>query len=95
MQDKGYQLDYTDLARSLGMGLSTLRRRFAQATGQSLHAYVLDARLAAACQWLRDTDLPIKTIASMLGYRDVYFFSRQFHEKIGVTPRAYRISRLG
>ncbi len=95
MSQSGYSMDYQRLADSLDMGLSTLRRRFAQATGQSLHAYVLDAKLAAACQWLRETDKPIKTIAAQLGYRDVYFFSRQFHEKVGVPPKLYRTSRLG
>lgn len=93
MNESGYALDYQQIAASLKMGLSTLRRRFAQATGESLHAYVLNAKLNAARHWLRETDTPIKTIAAKLGYRDVYFFSRQFREKTGIPPRLYRISR--
>lgn len=90
-----YEIDYASLAQAMGMGLSTLRRRFAMAAGMSLHAYVLDAKMTAARRWLGQTDLPIKTIATKLGYRDVFFFSRQFKEKVGVPPGAYRTSSQG
>ena len=85
--------NYTLLARELGIGLSTLRRHFKAATGQSLHAYALQLRLADARRLLGETDLPLKAVAQRLGYNDVFFFSAQFKKLAGVAPMAYRKSR--
>ncbi|MBW3637779.1 MAG: AraC family transcriptional regulator [Armatimonadetes bacterium] len=87
--------DYTLLARELGLGLSTLRRNFKSATGLSLHEALLQNRLDSARRLLGETTLPLKQIATQLGYRDVYFFSNQFKQLSGVSPAAYRRSRQG
>ena len=86
--------DYEKLARDAGVSLSSLRRRFRTATGIPLHEYHLRARIAAARTLLADGRLPIKRIASQLGYRDVFFFTRQFTARTGVSPAAYRASAL-
>ena len=87
--------DYEILSRELGVGLSTLRRRFKAATGQSLHAYALQIRLTDARRLLGETDLPLKAVAARLGYRDVFFFSSQFKKMSGFSPSAYRRTRQG
>jgi AraC family transcriptional regulator of arabinose operon len=86
-------LDYEQLAQSVAMSLTTLRRRFRAATGQSLHQYRLEHRVTRARQLLGATDEPIKQIATRLGYRDVFYFTRQFTQLTGVSPAAYRRSR--
>jgi AraC family transcriptional regulator of arabinose operon len=91
--DSAFEPDYPALAVDAGMGLSTLRRRFRQAMGVPLHEYVMAHRVTAARKLLGETDLPIKQIAERLGYRDVYFFSRQFRKIAGTSPAAYRKSR--
>jgi AraC-like DNA-binding protein len=88
-------LDYAELATKHGMSLSTLQRRFARATGQSLHQFRLTARVTAARQMLGETDLSIKQIAQRLGYCDVFYFSRHFSRVVGVGPATYRRSRQG
>ena len=88
-------LDYARLAAEMGMAVSTLRRRFRAVTGIPLHEFVLSQRLAKARALLGETDLPIKSVAEKLGYQDVYFFTRQFRLRTGVTPAAYRRSRQG
>lgn len=88
-------LDYSVLAADLGISESTFRRRFREATGASPHAFVLQCKAAEARRLLGESDLPIKAIADRLGYRDVYFFSRQFRQLTGVPPGAYRRSRQG
>ncbi len=55
----------------------------------AIHMYVLQCRVARAKTLLIETDLPMKLIAQQLGYSDVYYFSRQFHELVGVTPTIY------
>jgi AraC-like DNA-binding protein len=87
------ELDYEHLAREVGMSLPTLRRRFKAATGTTLHNYLLQNKVAHARRLLGETDLPVKTVASRLGYDNVYFFSRQFREIAGVPPGVYRRSR--
>jgi AraC-like DNA-binding protein len=87
--------DYTALASEWGMSISTLRRRFRTATGTPLHEWAMQARILRARALLGDTDLPVKAIAERLGYRDVYFFTRQFRQRVGVPPATYRRSRQG
>jgi AraC-like DNA-binding protein len=43
-------------------------------------------------QLLIETDLTISQIADALGYRDVYFFSRQYKQVFGIPPTAVRAS---
>jgi AraC-like DNA-binding protein len=81
------------LARDAGMAVSTLRRRFRQATGTSLHAHALACRIAQAKQLLGESDLAIKAVCERLGYADVSFFTRQFTRHVGVSPAAYRRTR--
>lgn len=85
--------DYTRLAAEVGMSLTTLRRRFREATGQTLHQHHLACRVTEAKRRLSDSDEPIKLIAQRLGYRDVFYFSRQFRQLAGTSPAAYRRSR--
>lgn len=82
--------DYTRIAASVGMGESTLRRRFKQATGLSPRDYALQSRLTRARALLADTDLPLKAVAERLGYDSVYYFARQFKQTVGVAPGAFR-----
>lgn len=89
------QVDYQSLCDELEIDQTTLRRRFRAATGTTPHAYLLQCRAASARKLLTETDLPIKSIAQRLGYKDVYFFSRQFRQLTGVPPAVYRRSRMG
>ncbi len=87
--------DYRALADSLGWSLSTLQRRFRQATGSGLHEVHVESRIMDARRLLGETDRPIKQIADGLGYTDVFYFSRQFTARVGMPPARYRRERLG
>jgi len=91
--EKEFAPDYDCLARESGVSLSTLRRRFRAATGCGLHEYFLRCRITRACALL-EKDISVKAVADRLGYADVFFFSRQFRQVIGVPPAAYRRSRI-
>jgi AraC-like DNA-binding protein len=92
-QEQSFAPDYERLSRACGMGLSTLRRRFRDATGTTLHQYVMQLRIGRAKELLGQSDLPLKAIAAELNFSDVYFFSSQFRQLVGVAPAAYRKSR--
>lgn len=63
-----------------------------QATGQSLHQYLLCYRIRVAKNFLMTTDMDIKTIAWKTGFNSVPYFIKMFREHTGVTPRNYRQS---
>lgn len=85
--------NYQDIAEELHLSLTTLRRHFRQATGTTLHQYRLDLLITEARQRLGNTDMPIKQIADELGYQDVYYFTRQFTQAVGISPARFRKSR--
>lgn len=89
-QEANFPPDYEQLARQYHMSVSSLRRQFRQETGMPIHSYVLQCRIAWAQSLLAETVLPMNSIARRLGYSDVYYFSRQFHECVGMSPTAYR-----
>jgi AraC-like DNA-binding protein len=86
--------DYCQLAQQQGCSLATLRRRFKDATGQTLHEFVIAQRIARARKLLAETDLPLRQLAAQLGYDSEFFFARQFKQVAQVTPGEYRRSRL-
>ena len=80
------------LAKSAGYSVDHFSRIFEKIIGQRPQECVIAARLARARQLLAETGLTISQIAEALGFRDVFFFSRQFHQRTGQTPSAYRAS---
>jgi AraC-like DNA-binding protein len=82
--------NYGRLAGEHGMSLSSLRQQFKQHMGMTLHNYVLQSRLSQARSLLTETNTPLKEIAEQLGYGDIYYFSRQFHQLTGITASDYR-----
>jgi len=79
-----------DMARRAGCGVDHFTRIFKQIIGDSPGRYVIKARISRARQLLRETDLTVSQIADLLGYQDIYFFSRQFKRYAGMSPKAYR-----
>ena len=85
---------YGQLAASLGLSSSSLRRQVLEATGLPVHRFVRTIRLQNARRLLRQTDRGLADIASVLGFPDVYYFSREFSRLAGMGPAAYRRSEL-
>ena len=52
--------------------------------------FLIHARIDRAKYLLRETDMTIGQIADALGYRDVFYFSRQFARVTGKTASAFR-----
>lgn len=74
------------LAKEYGISKQKLTRSFKNLYGQSLHAYVIEARLSEAARLLKGTNLTIGEIAERSGYLKHSQFSAAFKKRFGVRP---------
>jgi AraC-like DNA-binding protein len=89
-QMQGQVPNLGELAQRHGFTARALNEGFKQAFGRTVFAYVADLRLEAADALLRANRLPLKVVASRLGYASVSHFSRAFTQKFGVRPGSVR-----
>jgi AraC-like DNA-binding protein len=89
-EEPGRGWTVADLARRAGLSRSQFTRRFAAVTGMAPEPFLIQTRVERAKQLLRETEMSIGQIADSLGYRDVYYFSRQFARVVGQTATAFR-----
>jgi AraC family transcriptional regulator, arabinose operon regulatory protein len=78
------------LARASGYSLDYFSRIFKSITGTSPNAALIEARLEKAKAYLTTSDLSLEQISDSVGYRNVFYFSRQFRQKTGMPPSEYR-----
>ena len=67
-----------------------LGRYFRMKTGKTVREYCNDARMEQARELLRNTELPVATIAGQVGYNNVTYFNRLFRAAVGSSPLEYR-----
>lgn len=79
-----------ELAAVAGMSRSSFSARFSQVFGQSPLDFVSKVRLRYAAHLLSTTDLPVKVVASSVGFASRSHFSRAFSAAYGVDPTTYR-----
>ncbi len=79
-----------DLAVALGVSAGHLRRVFKEHTGLSPYQYHLQLKIGRAKMMLRESDVSIKQIAKVLGFQNVYHFSKLFKAKTAVPPNQWR-----
>ena len=77
-------------ATKLGLSPVHFRRLFRQQFGTAGHQYLLQARLDFAARMLRLGERPIKEVAAACGVPDVFYFTRLFSARMGVSPARYR-----
>lgn len=82
------------VARRVGLGSESFRKRFTTATGRSPGAWRIHRRIDTACTLLLGEGLTLGAIAADLGYPDVPTFAKQFRRVIGQPPAAWRRTRL-
>jgi AraC-like DNA-binding protein len=89
-ENSGKPRTIAELAQAAGYSVDHFSRVFEKVTGLRPRDFLIDARVARARQLLAETALTVGQIAEALGYRDVFFFSRQFRHKTGQTPTQFR-----
>lgn len=82
-----------DVALHTGLSESRLSHLFKEQTGLTVVHFIEKTRLARARDYLELTQRPVSEIASLVGYRDPFYFSKRFHRAHGQSPQAFRRER--
>ena len=85
------KLKTDDIANAMNVSYRTLARKFKKETGLSVLERLIEIRINRAKNLLVSGKTPIYEIAAECGFENEYYFSRQFKEKEGMSPMAYRI----
>jgi AraC-like DNA-binding protein len=78
------------LAARAGLSPKYFSRMFTAVTGESVQTFTVRTRLERAAYLLRYGGMNVSEVADALGYRDVFFFSRQFRRHTGKNPSSLR-----
>jgi AraC-like DNA-binding protein len=90
LEDPSREWSVPAMAHAAALSTSQFSRLFRQSFGRSPARCVLEARVGRAGVLLRESSAPVGEIADALGYRDIFYFSRQFKALTGMTPSAWR-----
>lgn len=82
------------IAEKLGWAMSTFRRRFTETVGSCPQDWQQQDRIDRVCEALLHTERTIGALAEEFGFHDQAHFSRRFRARMGMSPSAYRTSRL-
>jgi len=86
-------LSLASLARILDMGTTRLSSGFREATGQSIHQYVLARRVDRARELIDAGDMELADIAFAVGFSSQSHMTAVFRAQLGITPGKYRRDR--
>jgi transcriptional regulator GlxA family with amidase domain len=67
-----------------------LFRIFRQIMGRSPIDYLIRLRIHKAAQLLRREPMRVKEVSAAVGFTDSNYFTRQFRNVMGASPREYR-----
>ena len=81
-----------DYAGFCGISESHFRRVFKQATGKSVHRYVLELRLSKARELLVGSNMPLALVREEVGFTSAAAFSESFNKRYHVSPSQMRKS---
>jgi AraC-like DNA-binding protein len=78
------------LARAVGTSRPVFARRFLRVLGLSPMRYLTRRRLQLAAALLLGSDAALAEVATRVGYRSEFAFSRAFRKQFQVPPGVYR-----
>lgn len=77
-------------AREVGLCRSQFTRLFQRLTANTPMRFIVKCRMQRAGRMLLETPLSVSEIAEIMGYRDVFYFSKHFRLEMGKPPSQYR-----
>jgi len=79
-----------DLGKRAGLSPRYFSIKFKELIGMSVQTYMIRARIERAQHLLLHAGMNVTEVADALGYRDIFFFSRQFKQYTGKSPSEIR-----
>lgn len=89
-RDPATQWTVESLATSAGLSRAAFARRFNTLVGEPPMAYLTRWRMTTAAQLLRESDVPLNTVAARTGYSSEFAFAKAFKREFGLAPGGYR-----
>ncbi len=83
------------LAREAGYSPAHFSRVFQEVNGSLPREFIIQSRIERGRQLLFESAMTVGEIATALGYTDIFFFSRQFKDRTGMSPSEFRAERNG
>ncbi|MBR7132067.1 MAG: helix-turn-helix transcriptional regulator [Clostridia bacterium] len=90
----GENITLSDIAVNAGINHTTLTALMKEELGCTAIEYLMQYRITIAKNQLSFTDVPVKDIASMVGFKTVQHFNRIFKKIAGTTPAEFRKSAV-
>ena len=79
----------SELASECNMSESYFQRLFKLRYGVPPKKYIIQLKINHSCDLLRLERYTVTQIAELCNFSDIYFFSRQFREYMGITPTQF------
>ena len=83
------------VADHLGLSESRLSHLFKDETGQKPGSYLIQTRIRAAMEMLKDCRSRVSEAAEKTGFRDIAHFSSTFKKIVGMSPSDYQRTASG
>jgi YesN/AraC family two-component response regulator len=80
----------SDVAKAVGYSSAYLTNQVSKQTGKTVHAWIVQRRITAACHLLKHTNLTVEEVADKVGYQNACHFSRQFSSYLNLAPTSWR-----
>ena len=82
--------DFAELARNHGMSLRSFFRRWSEHFEESPTRFIQKLKVDEAARLLRETGMPVASVAAFVNLGDTSYFSKVFRKWYGVSPGKYR-----
>jgi transcriptional regulator GlxA family with amidase domain len=89
------EVSVDELARRAHLSPRTFARRFRAETGTTPHHWLTGQRVLAAQRLLEETDQPVETVATLVGFGSASVLRHHFGRRVGTTPNDYRRTFCG
>jgi signal transduction histidine kinase/ligand-binding sensor domain-containing protein/DNA-binding response OmpR family regulator len=83
------EFNVTMMLEKIHISHSTLYRKIQSLTGMSPNEFIRNVRITEAARLMKNKDISIAEIASMVGFNDHSYFTRCFKKKFNKTPIQY------
>jgi len=84
------ELSVEMVAEHIGISSGHLCRLFRKETEYTMMTYLINRRMRAAKDLLKDYSHKIYEVAEIVGYKDITYFSATFKKYVGVSPSEYQ-----